>query len=155
MTATNHALTGALIATVIDEPLLAIPIAFASHFALDVLPHFGVSKNPKTRNSSSLFRTVTTLDLAICAILFLIAPWITQSLAMNIWIVWACMFAAICPDLVWGYRLYRELTEKVAISKSWFSKFHSNIQWGERQRGLYIELLWGTTISIIIIAPLL
>jgi hypothetical protein len=155
MTATNHALTGALIATAIDKPLLAVPIAFASHFVLDALPHFGVSKNLKTRNSSSLFRTVTTLDLVICAALFLIAPWVAQSLDMNIWIMWACMFAAICPDLVWGYRLYRELTEKLPISKSKFSKFHSKIQWGERPRGLYIELLWGAAVSITIIAPLL
>jgi hypothetical protein len=40
MTLTNHLLTGAAIAKLLPSPV-AIPIAFASHFVLDALPHFG------------------------------------------------------------------------------------------------------------------
>lgn len=42
MIATNHALTGAAIAVVIKQPILAIPLAFVSHFICDAIPHFGV-----------------------------------------------------------------------------------------------------------------
>ena len=43
MTATNHALTGAAIATLGKAtPICAIPLAFASHFVCDSLPHFGL-----------------------------------------------------------------------------------------------------------------
>jgi hypothetical protein len=41
MTATNHAITGAIIAVVIDKPVIALPLALLSHFAQDALPHFG------------------------------------------------------------------------------------------------------------------
>ena len=42
MTATNHALTGATIATLVRQPYLAIPLAFLSHFFCDALPHFDI-----------------------------------------------------------------------------------------------------------------
>ena len=155
MTATNHALTGALIAVVVDQPLLAIPLALASHFVLDILPHFGVSKNPKVRNASKLFRRVTITDLLICGLIFLVAPLVYDNLGVSLIVLWACMFAAICPDLVWGYRLYREHREKRRIPKSLFSLFHSNIQWGERPWGLGVEVIWGVVVSIVIIAPIL
>ena len=45
MTATNHALTGAIIGLVIGEPVLAIALAFASHFICDALPPVG-SQDP-------------------------------------------------------------------------------------------------------------
>ncbi len=41
MTGFNHAVTGALIAGAVGNPFLAIPLAFASHFVLDAIPHFG------------------------------------------------------------------------------------------------------------------
>jgi len=45
MTITNHILAGAIIGAVIKEPALALPIAFASHFVMDALPHFGYEGN--------------------------------------------------------------------------------------------------------------
>ena len=43
MTGTNHAMTGGVIGLVIGGPI-AIPIAFASHFLLDWMPHLGFEK---------------------------------------------------------------------------------------------------------------
>ena len=54
MTATNHALSGALIGLAVMQPILALPLAFVSHFMLDAVPHFGFDehgghlKNKKT-----------------------------------------------------------------------------------------------------------
>jgi hypothetical protein len=38
----NHAALGAVIGLVTKDPLIAIPAAFASHFVLDALPHYGI-----------------------------------------------------------------------------------------------------------------
>ncbi len=53
MTATGHAIIGTVIAAKIGNPLLAIPIALASHFVADALPHWdtGYHRKQKTRNS--------------------------------------------------------------------------------------------------------
>lgn len=40
MTATGHAVIGTVIAAKIGDPLLAIPIAFTSHFVADAIPHW-------------------------------------------------------------------------------------------------------------------
>ncbi|MFZ1324307.1 MAG: hypothetical protein WAQ57_04090 [Candidatus Saccharimonadales bacterium] len=42
----NHAAAGAGIALAVRQPLLALPLALASHFVLDALPHYG-KKPPK------------------------------------------------------------------------------------------------------------
>ena len=41
MTITNHLLAGSLIGLTVAQPALAIALAFASHFVMDALPHFG------------------------------------------------------------------------------------------------------------------
>src|SRR4051794_2095773 len=43
---TNHTLTGVVLGQAIDSPLLLAPAAFASHLAMDSLPHFGSKKWP-------------------------------------------------------------------------------------------------------------
>jgi len=41
MLITNHVLAGSIIGLTVKEPSLAIIIAFASHFVMDMMPHFG------------------------------------------------------------------------------------------------------------------
>lgn len=41
MLVTNHVLSGALIGSLAGHPLLAFPLGFASHLALDASPHWG------------------------------------------------------------------------------------------------------------------
>ena len=53
MTGTNHALSGAVIATFLPAPV-AIPVAFMSHFVLDAIPHFSVDKEKK--NSHRIYK---------------------------------------------------------------------------------------------------
>ncbi len=40
MFVTVHVATGAAIATVVPNPLIAVPLAFASHFVMDAIPHW-------------------------------------------------------------------------------------------------------------------
>lgn len=49
MTATAHALIGASIASLISNPLLAIPLAITSHFAADLVPHWDAGTNRRKK----------------------------------------------------------------------------------------------------------
>lgn len=55
MTATAHSLVGAVIAAKIGNPALAIPIAFASNFLLDVVPHWDVGTHWHDRPIAKTF----------------------------------------------------------------------------------------------------
>ncbi len=51
MTATGHALIATLLIARFPDPLISLPLAFVSHFALDVIPHWdaGTHHHGKTR----------------------------------------------------------------------------------------------------------
>ena len=143
MTATNHALTGAVIALAVKNPALAIPLAFASHFATDALPHFGIHiKDVFKRNHSKQFRIVLITDLILASLLGLSILTFLGSKTSNLELA-ACMFAAVSPDLVWGIRFFKEIIRKAyKPPQEWFSKFHLWIQWSETPYGIIVELLW-------------
>lgn len=55
MTATAHSLVGACLAVKIGNPALAIPLAFASNFLLDVVPHWDVGTHWHDRPLAKTF----------------------------------------------------------------------------------------------------
>jgi hypothetical protein len=64
MTATGHALIGTVIAAKIGNPALAIPIAIASHFLADALPHWDTGYHRKTK-SKRKFVIESALDVLV------------------------------------------------------------------------------------------
>jgi hypothetical protein len=149
MTATNHAMTGAVIALVVKEPILAIPIAFASHFVLDSIPHFGMYENDVIRrNAHWLFRTVVSIDLPLFIILLIIIPQLAAA-TVAWWIVFSCMAAAVLPDAVWVYRFIREVRTKEWKPGGWYPRWHQAIQWFEQPIGLIVEIMWLGIMSLI------
>lgn len=122
MTATNHVTTGALIGAIITNPFLALPLAFASHFALDSLPHWDY---PGPNNSRS-FVMALSIDCGLAAsvliaILFLAPP--SQAL-----LIAACGVAGASPDLMWFSHWLRELQGKPKKPLNRIEKFHARIQ---------------------------
>jgi hypothetical protein len=151
MTATNHALTGALIATIIVQPLPAVLMSFIAHFALDAIPHLGFEKSPTIRNSNPSFLRVLKLDVLLAAIALIAIPLLLREI-VPVWQTFLCMFACMSPDLVWGWRFFGELKTRKVRPKSYFSKFHSWIQWSETPQGLIIESIWFIgTLSLIVL----
>jgi hypothetical protein len=55
MTATGHAIIGTVIAAKVGNPALAIPIAFASHFLADALPHWDTGTNRHKKSTTRFF----------------------------------------------------------------------------------------------------
>lgn len=135
MTGSNHLVAGALIAATVTQPMVAIPLAFMSHFFMDAMPHYG-DTNERSWLSRN-FKYILALD-AVIGLSFLIAVMVLQPL--NWGLIVACAIIAVLPDALWvPYFLadikheYKQPT-KVARFLKW-------IQWGERPWGIYLELI--------------
>lgn len=63
MTATGHAVIGAVIAAKIGNPYLAIPLALLSHIAADAFPHWDPATNAKKKTRERLI-TEAAFDVA-------------------------------------------------------------------------------------------
>jgi len=63
MTATGHAVIGTVIAATVVNPLIAIPLALASHIVADLFPHWDPGTN-RTKKSHSEFFSGAAIDVA-------------------------------------------------------------------------------------------
>jgi predicted ABC-type exoprotein transport system permease subunit len=151
MTASNHAITGALIAVVVPAPVLAIAMSFIAHFIMDALPHFGVNQpDALKRNKDKRFIYVLIYDVALAGILVILLP-ILLGAVVPIWLSAVCMIACMSPDLVWGWRFYHEIRTGKEKPKSLFSQFHSWIQWSESAKGVLAEVLWASVVITVLV----
>ena len=79
MTATGHALIGTVIAAKVGNPTLAIPIAIASHFLADALPHWDTGTNKKQK-TKRVFFLESVFDVMLGFILsWLLITWVFPS----------------------------------------------------------------------------
>jgi hypothetical protein len=142
MTATNHMLTGAVIAAAVQQPLLVVPLAFVSHFVLDMFPHFGVEESDTAaRNNHPLFRIVLTADLVILALVLVLVPILFNDHVSG-WILLLGMIAAWIPDVVWIVHFWRDRRGYERKKPIALTRFHQKIQWFERPPGLITEVIW-------------
>jgi hypothetical protein len=151
MTASNHAITGALVAVIVPMPALAIVTAFTAHFIMDGLPHFGINQvNTLKRNKDKRFLYVLIYDVAVSAILLLLVPVLLKDV-VPIWLSAICMVVCMSPDLVWGWRFYHEVKDNTERPKSLFSRLHSWVQWSESPKGALVEVVWAILVISLII----
>lgn len=146
MTATNHALSGAVIGLVIHQPVIALPLAFASHFALDSIPHFGI-RFSESSSHRKLFHGYLLADATLLAgiIGFLI-------LTNAGWLVLACLVLAGSPDFVQAYKyLFKADFRRMPSQNHWFTKFHKNIQRSETPKGIFVETPLAILLFVIIL----
>lgn len=147
MTDTNHVMTGAVIALAVQQPAVAIPMALVSHFALDIIPHFGIYEDDVIRrNKTWQFRAVVFTDVPLMVAACLIIPRLVGSV-VPAWTVFACMVAAVIPDIVWLFRFIREERTKRPQPSIWLTRAHQAIQWFEHPIGISVELAWLATVS--------
>ncbi|MCB9822041.1 hypothetical protein H6801_01585 [Candidatus Nomurabacteria bacterium] len=143
MIATNHALTGAVIAVVIKQPVLAIPLAFTSHFICDAIPHFGVDLK---FNSRAMYVWLILDGLfALSAAGFLLWYGVESPVLLAM-----CGFVAMSPDFGW---LYYGLNNKLGkvVEYDTLTKIHHIVQWYQKVPGIIIEVSWATLMIYIII----
>lgn len=131
MLLTNHTLTGLVLSRATNDPLILAPAAFASHLALDSLPHFGVPQWPFKSRPWLRLATVDNLIALSFFIGFLIAQpdrWVQTVIGV---------FFATLPDLLFLFDIFLGKPVKNA-----FTRFHSRVQWSESISGAVAEAIW-------------
>ena len=143
MTGTNHMVTGALIGSAVSAPELALPLAFVSHFMLDILPHYG---DDSISWASKRYKIVIGMDTAI-AVSFSFLIIVAHPARWPFMLLGGIL--AMAPDLMWLPNYIRTMRGIEQRSLNVIMRLHKKIQWGERPWGLVIEAMW-----FIVIAPL-
>lgn len=146
MTATNHALTGAVIALAIKRPEFAIPLAFLSHFAVDAIPHYnpaGVKgfNKLKRKFKDRAFWWIFGVDMIAWPVLLISLPLLLITNVSPATIFFS-MLAAVSPDFIDGYNFLIGLIWHKKAKPTWFDRFCIAIQIYEKPPGLAIEALW-------------
>lgn len=141
MTGSNHIVAGALIAAVIPQPLIAIPLAFLSHFLLDALPHFGDTEKHSWLNRN--FSLILLIDTLISAG-FLLTLMVMQPDNWGLMVISGLV--AVSPDALW-LPYYLDELKGITREHGKLAKLFKWIQWGERPWGLIIEA--GTLVVLV------
>jgi hypothetical protein len=142
MTGLNHAVTGAVIATAVKNPAIALPAALLSHFVVDVLPHWDY----KLRSATQLGLIVRLLDLSL-SLALLVALSLTTSTA----VVFLAGFLAILPDFMWWNFFLHGKPDRADTNSLLhiLRRFHLKIQRSETGAGILFELVWFVVMVII------
>ncbi len=128
MLETPHVVVGAAIATIIPNPFLAIPLAFLSHFVLDMTPHWNPHISTELKKYGEITqksKNIIYIDLAISVIVgvFLASralPDTGQFLTIG-----ASGFAGILPDVIEAPYFFLHWKNK--FLEKWL-KFQKSIQ---------------------------
>lgn len=147
MTATNHALTGAVIGLVIGQPWVAVPAAVISHFVCDALPHAGSEERSDRVIKTASFRNYLLTDASLCVALVGVLAFFQPE---HWFLAAVCAFLATSPDLFWINRFL-----KARAGRHWkpgvYSKFARNIQWFQKPIGAVVEVAWFVAALTILI----
>lgn len=136
MLETSHVVVGAAIATQIPNPLVALPLALASHFILDKLPHW----NPHLYSETDMYgkptkksTIITFVDLATSLTLgTLIASRALPDFGHFSTILASCLVAAL-PDIIEAPYFFLGVRNKYL--RKWINiqrkmQFNNGFVWG-------------------------
>lgn len=144
MLETPHVAVAAAIAYKIPNPVISLPLAFASHFVFDKYPHW----NPKINSEKERYGAVTRsskIIIAVDVVLALLTGTVIASARLPdtrhfVWIILSC-FVAVLPDLVEAPFYFLGIESKGI--KKWV-RFKRTIQ-------VDISLFWGLFTQIIVL----
>jgi hypothetical protein len=128
MLETPHVFIGAVIATKIPNPLVAIPLAFASHFVLEMVPHWNPHLNTETEKYGYPTKKSTIITAADSSLALICGSAIAYQALPNVGhaaTILAACFASILPDLIEAPYFFLKL--KSHVVKKWIS-FQRSLQ---------------------------
>lgn len=151
MRAINHALTGSLIGLSIGKPLIAIPLAFISHFICDVIPHYAGSLPDELQIKSRLFKALLIIDAVLCVSLVVLLAFTKP----EHWLLAAITaFVATSPDFLFVQRFTAAQAGKNHQTGAVVT-FTRTIQWFQRPIGVVVEIAWLVGASLLLSTYLL
>ncbi|MBU0572298.1 hypothetical protein KKH23_01345 [Patescibacteria group bacterium] len=120
MLETPHVAVGAAIATKVVNPILAIPLAFGSHFLLEKIPHWNPHLNTETEKyGKPTQKSTAVVIIDVCASLalgFFIASKALPNTSHAATILVAS-FASVLPDIIEGPYFFLGIRNK--FIKKW------------------------------------
>ncbi len=128
MLETPHVFIGAAIATAIPNPFIAIPLAFASHFVLEMVPHWNPHLNSETVKFGGPTRRSTFITGVDSAIALLAGSFIAYKALPNlshVMTILICCFASVLPDVMEGPYFFLHM--KNTLIKKWIN-FQKSLQ---------------------------
>jgi len=142
---TPHVIVAAAIAAKVGRPELALPLALASHFILDMIPHWNPHINQEMDKTGSVSKK-STIIIAIDSTIALfsgsfIAYQALPNYQLTLTILAACLLGVL-PDLAEAPYFFLKMKSK--IMGRWI-KSHRNIQ-------SEASVFWGILTQIMIVA---
>jgi hypothetical protein len=119
MLETPHVAVGVAIATKFPNPWIAIPLAFASHFVLDRVPHWNphlYTETKKTGKPSKKSTTIALIDIGMALILgsaFAYAALPDRGMAL---LILACSLFSVLSDAVKYPYYYLKIRSKFMVA---------------------------------------
>jgi hypothetical protein len=123
-----HAIVGATIAAKLGNPALALPLSLASHFALDLLPHWNPHLNTEMKTKGKLSNTtnlIITADViaSVIAGTYIAAQFLPDR-TMFTYVIFGA-FLGVAPDVVEAPHFF--LNMKIPLIEH-LLKFQKSIQ---------------------------
>lgn len=146
MLETPHVAVGIAIATKFPNPWIAIPLAAASHFVLDKVPHWNPHLYTETQKAGHPSKNSTMLaliDIGTSLVLggaFAVRALPNSNLAI---LILACSFASVASDVIKYPYYYFHLRQK------WL------VKWVNFERSLQVDtksVFWGLVTQSLVIA---
>lgn len=128
MLETPHVVVGAAIATKVVSPALAIPLAFASHFLLEKVPHWNPHLNTETEKFGRPTKQSTYIVLADVIGSLILGGYIASRALPNSGqaaTILLASFASVLPDVLEGPYFFFNMRSE--IIRKWI-KFQKSIQ---------------------------
>ncbi len=128
MLETPHVFVGAVIASKIPNPLIAIPLAFASHFILETVPHWNPHLNTETEKFGKPTKKstiITIVDSTVALVSGSLIAWQALPNTNQAILILACCLASVLPDLLEAPYFFLKI--RTAWVKKWI-KFQKSLQ---------------------------
>ncbi len=137
MLETPHVALGVAIAVAIPNPLISIPLAFVSHFMLDIVPHW----NPHINTEMKKYGKLTNPTFFIIGVDLTLALILTIVVAKSNPYIYLASFMSILPDIAEGpYFLF-----------GWRNKYLDKILKFQVSIQAKANMFWGLLTQILII----
>lgn len=148
MLETPHVFIGAVIASKIPNPFIAIPLAFASHFIMEMIPHWNPHLNSETEKFGKPTRRSTAITAIDSTLALVSGSFMAYQALPNVGqaiLILACSFAAVLPDVMEGPYFF------LRMRTTWIKK------WIAFQKSLQNDTtaFWGLLTQLITIAAVI
>lgn len=136
-----HAMVGATIATLIPNPLISLPLALASHFITDYVPHWNPHLGTEKAKYGHYKKSSVILIIADCTLALVAGFYIASRSPEPLIILLAC-FLAVSPDVIEIPHFFFNM--KIG----WIEKllaFQKSHQWN-------VPIVWGMLSQLAVLA---